>query len=255
MKIKFKEIDEQTSINNNSDVLSFLETEPFNLNNNSSFLYSVQYGLTDNASSALGSSGEVNFKVKLVDASSGEVISLFDNVTFSAENTLPYESIQYSVNTNGIGSRTVKLTLSITDNLNCDYSVANLIDASTILPKAKRQEVTLGENFNITTYDISQNYPNPFNPSTTIRYQIPKDGLVTLKIYDILGREVKTLVSFFGVLCFYNNLSATRKKHTCQRVLAKTTGQNLRSFFFTISKLNKKTFASLCKVSSNNRNY
>jgi hypothetical protein len=39
------------------------------------------------------------------------------------------------------------------------------------------------------------NYPNPFNPSTVIKYQIPADGFVTLKIYDILGGEVKTLVN------------------------------------------------------------
>jgi hypothetical protein len=44
------------------------------------------------------------------------------------------------------------------------------------------------------TYGLYQNFPNPFNPSTTIRYQIPKPGLVTLKLYDILGREVATLV-------------------------------------------------------------
>jgi len=42
---------------------------------------------------------------------------------------------------------------------------------------------------------LSQNYPNPFNPSTTIEYNIPKAGLVTLKIYDILGREVRTIVN------------------------------------------------------------
>ncbi|MBX2974803.1 MAG: T9SS type A sorting domain-containing protein [Ignavibacteriaceae bacterium] len=49
-------------------------------------------------------------------------------------------------------------------------------------------------NYNF-DFALLQNYPNPFNPVTTITYQIPKEGLVTLKIYDILGKEVTTLIN------------------------------------------------------------
>jgi Carbohydrate binding domain/Glycosyl hydrolase family 26 len=44
-------------------------------------------------------------------------------------------------------------------------------------------------------FALYQNYPNPFNPATIIRYQIPNDEIVQLKIYNILGKEVKTLVN------------------------------------------------------------
>ncbi|MBM4158094.1 MAG: T9SS type A sorting domain-containing protein [Ignavibacteria bacterium] len=44
-------------------------------------------------------------------------------------------------------------------------------------------------------YRLSQNFPNPFNPKTRIEFSVPKQNYVTLKIYDILGREVKTLVN------------------------------------------------------------
>jgi hypothetical protein len=44
-------------------------------------------------------------------------------------------------------------------------------------------------------YVLEQNYPNPFNPSTTIRFSIPLQDRITLKVYDLLGREVRSLLS------------------------------------------------------------
>lgn len=48
---------------------------------------------------------------------------------------------------------------------------------------------------NPVSYSLSQNYPNPFNPVTTIKYSLADKNLVSVKIFDILGREVKTLVN------------------------------------------------------------
>jgi flagellar hook assembly protein FlgD len=42
---------------------------------------------------------------------------------------------------------------------------------------------------------VFQNFPNPFNPITTLRYDLPEQGFVTITIYDMLGREIRTLVN------------------------------------------------------------
>jgi uncharacterized protein (TIGR02145 family) len=61
------------------------------------------------------------------------------------------------------------------------------------------------KNSLIAGYSLSQNYPNPFNPSTVISYQLPVSGYVSLKVYDILGREVATLVNEFKQPGVYNS--------------------------------------------------
>ena len=65
--------------------------------------------------------------------------------------------------------------------------------------KYSNPEVTTAENKTesntqkISGYSLEQNYPNPFNPSTTINFQIPKTDLVTIRIFDLLGKEITTL--------------------------------------------------------------
>ncbi len=67
------------------------------------------------------------------------------------------------------------------------------------LTDVKKEEIIIPAD-----YSLSQNYPNPFNPTTNIKYQIPVPGYVTLKVFDLLGREVKTLVDGNLNAGFYN---------------------------------------------------
>ena len=63
-------------------------------------------------------------------------------------------------------------------NANLNITVSDIKSENSNTPKA---------------FNLSQNYPNPFNPSTSISYQLPSDAFVTLKIYNLIGTEIKTL--------------------------------------------------------------
>lgn len=55
--------------------------------------------------------------------------------------------------------------------------------------------ININSNSTPIDFKLYQNYPNPFNPSTKIKYEVPKNGNITLKVFDILGKEISVLVS------------------------------------------------------------
>jgi hypothetical protein len=77
-----------------------------------------------------------------------------------------------------------------------DYTNSTLADICLVKLGSDPTDVESPEQENIPEdYILRQNYPNPFNPSTTIKYQIPKKSEVTIKVFSLLGREVKTLIN------------------------------------------------------------
>lgn len=69
------------------------------------------------------------------------------------------------------------------------------------------------ENSLSTKYSLNQNYPNPFNPSTQISFEMAKDGYVSLKVFDTLGREVESLVNEFKHAGKYSADFGTQNKN------------------------------------------
>ena len=77
---------------------------------------------------------------------------------------------------------------------NAEYQAIINSDIEKLHPKMN-SAVTGRENSIPSTFELYQNYPNPFNPVTKIAFDLPRDARVKLVIYDILGREVKTLIN------------------------------------------------------------
>ncbi|HRP93601.1 MAG TPA: T9SS type A sorting domain-containing protein, partial [Ignavibacteriaceae bacterium] len=195
--IKFLEISDTLIYSSPSELNAHTRTENFVLTPETQFYFTNIYSAIQksNPDTSLKSTDAVNFKVELVKANTNQVVGTFDNVTYSKNNLEKYASIDYEVDCFGITPGDYYLRLVTNVNGNANYTLANIISDNTTLAKKNFNKVNFTGSEIPTTYELTQNFPNPFNPSTKIRYQIAQDDIVTLKIYDILGAEVATLVN------------------------------------------------------------
>jgi hypothetical protein len=96
-------------------------------------------------------------------------------------------------------TQTSYIDKSVADGIMYNYrikGVSNLIESDYSNEASIVTTITAVKSPSLNnTYDLMQNYPNPFNPSTAITYQLAALGKVQIKVFDILGREVKTLVN------------------------------------------------------------
>ena len=99
---------------------------------------------------------------------------------FNFKYTAPATATTATLYAAGAGTSSSKPGWNFSPNFNVTVTAATAVDNK---PEIAKQ------------FQLMQNYPNPFNPSTTINYEIPQNSFVTLKVYDVSGKEVKTLVN------------------------------------------------------------
>jgi len=152
-----------------------------------------------------GDSGE-NLQITYSPTNDGTADSITATITnshsISLENCLlkfkmPINSIYHVTNGNLI--QTVK-----SDTYNTCFVTTNLPASQTISVSIKTNNTAINNNATNNNYYLNINYPNPFNTYTTIEYHIPKEVFVTLKVYNISGELVKTLVDTTQVANTYS---------------------------------------------------
>jgi hypothetical protein len=111
----------------------------------------------------------------------------YDDITDSTTNITGYEYAILMTNLN-LPMWTLEYVVEASDE---EYIVQSEIGEFVL----DNTSLSLSDELIPTSFALHQNYPNPFNPITTLRYDLPEHSYVNVTVYDMLGREVRTLVN------------------------------------------------------------
>ena len=140
--------------------------------------------------------GDIDFKF----SNGGDAVRLYDNTTTLVDAVVYDDEDPWPVSAGGQGP-TLELVNPDFDNTKPENWKASKGNGSPGRINSKFTVTAIDEGNDMSKsqnqYSLSQNYPNPFNPMTTIEYNIALPGLVTLKIYNLAGQQIKTLVNDF----------------------------------------------------------
>jgi hypothetical protein len=192
-----------TFVMNDPDLIQAVLSMTYNTNWNENFTQTVINEFNGNPISTITSSVSNNAVVDAYGTMTLPNIPVLDVLRLREETTITTNSISTTFTTftfisregAGVAVTAVVPIPPVSGVIEIDGASYNGILATT----AVEQISELPQNYN-----LKQNYPNPFNPSTKINFSIPQLGFITLKVYDVLGNEVATLVNEYKPAGTYN---------------------------------------------------
>ncbi|MFB3056500.1 MAG: T9SS type A sorting domain-containing protein, partial [Ignavibacteriaceae bacterium] len=159
-------------------------------------LFSTQYDSLDFGVVNVGYSSSIDVKLYNVKNYPVIISEVFNrDSSFYVDETLPiiiapHDSVEATIVFEPIENG------SFADKINFRSVTDTLLIARQVFVKGETSPVSVEDEIHEPyNYSLSQNYPNPFNPSTIIEFRISDFGFVILKVYDILGNEIATLVN------------------------------------------------------------
>ena len=162
---------------------------------NTTYLNLYANGLTGVIPSAIGNLVNLNDLYLSYNQLSGEIPSSIGNLVNLIELYLSSNQLNGEIPESICNIYPNLLYFQITHNELCTPYPECIEDYVGYQATTYCGQVSITEEILSITYELYNPYPNPFNPVTTLRYDLPEDALVNITIYDMLGRQVKTLIN------------------------------------------------------------